>query len=1444
MTPADYYPGFTEEEQSDRLSDSRGLYWTKLDQLYDGINTRGVRLNCWKAASADINDIEIYCAMPSTRSLLHSVEAVGISGPLIFDTEKYDIINIEGEKYRSSRISRVQTEDYLYGMEFSLDEEDVAVAPVGTTMSKIEIDIGGLPTKIEQIKVIPQRLAVQVKAEGDEPVEEITDLNWGMPSDDQEWTYGPVKKYDVCNDRGHEAKLILGVADPLAIDQACVFYSPLNSSSSLTDPVRGLTAHIVGSPDYSYSNSRGINYRSLVYTIMPQSPVNWYSSTSSGAVWQTLVSGSPFTDTTLWSEPSNPNAPEWKLYNWAKAEDVSVTSGSLTIALDAKPWDVDYQWNNPTYFQSLTKSESMTIETQLNGYITKYDNVDSAAGIVLFDNKDRSKFLRIDRYMGNNITQSGSLQYRVPHGDYISYGDNTQYTQSGGFSVLDLQLAKKTNMLLRMVKDYDRVEVAYKTPWEGWTTASAFKITDWSDDIRMGLFVGAMDRLRDASEQVVKASFNYLAYMRSSARKTDFFDYEFDFEDFTYSYGAWIAHNPEKAEVLQTSTSGIRILKYIDGGAYSFFNKYVQTPALETEWGGTRDMGAVLFQLSGYDGNLMASGSYCAGVLLRDTNNNGNYVQFSLRRNDLLEVKRTGDYVDRFTLDYPVQPASGIWVRLHKTSGMFVPSYSYDGYNFTAVSGYRITSWSDEHPVSLIFSSDLPDVRFDNLQIGTSQIGSNMLAAEFDPEIALYNVWGRKYTWKDIMYTTSGTPTGWVSEQPDAFTFMSFTKPTSREIDLGSVKFIPDPWKSRTLGLSTVTMEVESAPELLFDRKAKLRPEVSQTTTSGTWPQPGLGMKGMPQYDYPVLVVDLGRTYEIGRSPRAAENAKGRFSRSITGIVQDVEWSESVVDISGFDRKCILSSNGQCTADKSLGKAIMTFTDGEKPLRYYAGPCNGVSTMAGKTYHACPMFSLGQARWMMLEWSDYEDITISGGSLWFFGAITGHPKGGDYKLTDFTPWWVADYGDLNWIYEENYGNDYAMIYSYPGQNVQGSCYFNPRGSDYWRLKPDSAWTYEDGFSIDLKAWQPENIDSLAVRIGRDKKCFYEFTVTGTISDKWSTHSWLFKNGKRVIRSMEGLEEPFYTVNDPEYYIISELPYAPYPYLNTGYVEVTVSGRRSDVYFKNLTNTRARFIDDMLFLGLDESLYIPDLDLLNAGTIELDYYPSEAAVNLVQGDPRNFLYSVFTVSNNQAGLSVVLHPHWGWNVYCHTPMEKYRSEFLPVYSEAYRMLPTKEAPGPFHLVLTWSADGIPGRTDNVCLWVDGGEACSQEMDTLGTYFDKSDVKLTLGRGTQVFDLEEKSKYEWASYGKFANLKVYKYAVPFPEAEVDNEAVIPENLIELSLDGSNWASFTQGNLPLISTNVQHGDCVEFYMRNKRPRRDIKKLHKRHTAYLSVMWEVNSS
>ena len=1438
----DYFPGLTEDEQQGRLQSAQAAYWNQLDQVWaPGINTRALRLYCWEATDSSIVNIEVYAAIPESQPLLLALNAVGVSGPLVFSTEHYDVIDVMGSKYQSSRISRVQTQDYIYGMEFVLQDDGyTAIAPVGTTLSKLQITIGGLAAQVQQIKIIPQHLAVQIKGAGKEPLQEITDLVWAMPSDATEYTYGPTRSYQICNDRSASAKLLLGVMSPLAVNEACVFSSSLASYDALAYPARGLTSHLIEASDYLYTNDRAINYRSIVYGVVPVTPSGWYSSTTSG-VWQTLTSGSPFPTTTQWSEPPNPYRPEWKIYNWAKAQDITVTTGNLNFMVSSRTLQAEgAAWRNVTYFQSTSKSEYFLLETQVAQGLPRLTNVDATAGLVLFDNTDHTKYIRIERYSGNNITTSGSVG--VPFGDYVSYGPSTAYNVSGGFSVVDAGAAADYGLLLRMAKNQCSLETAYRSPWGTWVTTSAYDISGWSDDLRIGLFAGAVDRVGDASEQTISTAFNYVAYKQLANRVTDFFDYSCDFNTLVETDGLWSAYNAHNAEILRSSPSGIYILRYLGGGGRTVFDNTLATPALGTTWGGTQDQGTVLFNINGFSDRLLASGIYSAGVLLRDDSNTANYVQFNLRSPTTLEM-RTPVGSLWVPLVIPVTSASGVWVRLHKIAGMYVPAYSYDGLSFTAVSGYRLTNnWSAGY-LSLVFSTDLPEVSFSNLQLGNTTDGATNLMAQFDPPYVMYNIWGQGTPWSDLMYSAAGIDQlsyGLVDE----ITYLSFAKDPTFTVDTNAVQFVPDPWKSYSLGYSSATYEIASACELLFDRTARPMASVPQAVSGVTSWGGAAATKGMPQQDYPLLIVDLGRSYQIGRTPLVDNSAQARFSRSVTGLVTDVKWDDPVsLPAFGFQRPCLLSSNNQCTLDPSYGKPVMTYTDGQNILKYYAGACDGLNTPAGPVYEACPFFSLGNVRWMLLETTNYVDLTISGGSLWFFAPITGHPLGQPYPLTDYDPWWVADYGQMFWGQDASTG-ERNLIWVYPGSNNQGSCYFNALGSAYWRLPSDYDWTFEDSFSIDMKAYQGDNLNNLALRVGRDPSCYFEFTLSGTLSENWQTYTWWFKDARRFIGSMQALAEPFYTSWDPEYYDTPNLPYAPMPFLNTGYVEITASGAQTgaDIYFKNIRNTRNRFVDEMLFLGVNDSLYIPDLDLTNTGTIELDYYPAEAAVHLIDGEPRNFIYCVFTVSNNEASFAVILHPYWGWNVYCHTPLEQYRATFLPVYDNAVRMLPTAATPGPFHLVFTWAPDKIPGRTDNVVLWVNGMLACSQTMQSMAQFFTKKDMKLTLGRGVKAFDLEELG-YSYAAYAKFANLNVYKYAVPFPQAQIANQLAIPEYLLELSQDGENWASLASGTLPLISPQVVPGDCVTFYMRNRRPRRDIKELQKRNTAFLSTMWEVTA-
>jgi hypothetical protein len=110
---------------------------------------------------------------------------------------------------------------------------------------------------------------------------------------------------------------------------------------------------------------------------------------------------------------------------------------------------------------------------------------------------------------------------------------------------------------------------------------------------------------------------------------------------------------------------------------------------------------------------------------------------------------------------------------------------------------------------------------------------------------------------------------------------------------------------------------------------------------------------------------------------------------------------------------------------------------------------------------------------------------------------------------------------------------------------------------------------------------------------------------------------------------------------------------------------------------------------------------------------------------------------------------------------------------------------------------------------------------------------------LGKGTRILGTDDTEPY--AAYAYFSNLKIYKHSVSSPSIDIDNTSLIPENLIELSMDGNDWKTFLSGELPLLYHGVENGDYRTVYMRNKRPRKEIKKLQKRSSANLMVKWEV---
>ncbi len=1454
--PFDYYPGVTDAIRYYRSQEAYNTYWNTLEYTYTPFPTRGIRLYVWKWSSAKITSVSIWSKFSSLDTIIRAVDGAGFSGPQVFDTEKYNIVDTEGQVWTSSNISRAQTTEYSYDLVFDFleDDESIIVAPVGTTLSKLDLDFKIFPAKIKQIKLMPQHLATQVRTvDGDDAITEIANLSWGAPSDGSEFTYGPTKSYKMCNDTGHRANLYIGVADPLAIDNACVFASDLESVDSVDDPYRGCAAQLVLSPDSPLCNHRGVNYHARSYTIMDETPTNWYSSTNEGQTWQVLVSGSPFVDSFKWNEPSDPSNGIWKVYGWCKAESMVVNSGTLTITQPARPFEYDSgKWLNPTYFVGTDKDSFIIIEASIFQTPSQSPGVDSSADLVIFDNYDLSKYFRIERFSGNNIlTSSGylsdsNIRYEMPFGDYVRYGDqDIYYSVSGTLPPIIPIYRDAYPLLFKMDKSKTSVEVRYRLPWDTWTTVSAFDISGWSDDLRIGVFAGAEAVAGLAHGSPVSSQIDYVSYKESSNKQVELFDYYSDFSDIVTTNEWWSAINAVDALVLSSSSDGLWIKPWKRSNEARFFDYRLISPGVMTEWGSITDYGSVVFRLTEFEDRATGSGIFSAGMLIRDSSAHNKSLKFAVRSSSLLEITENNNTV--FTTISAADTASGIWLRMRKGAGTATVSYSYEGTSFNTLSGVSLSGWSDTAPVQFAFSSDInTSVLFDNIQFGTSSIDATHLSAQFDPSMCLLQSYGRGIEWTDFEYSNADELGDFTTTKLDEITFIKFAKSPYTTVDLNAVKFIPDPYLSRRYGKTILTTEIVNGNKQLFDIAGDMKlvdpPQMAESGTGWTGSS-NLSYKGLPMYDYPVIALDFGASYAVGRCPLATTLATGRFSNTDTDYFIKVNWESSSVDEAGFHRRCLYSSkSNECTAEYTQGKPKMIYGDGEIPNYYFAGECDGWSTDAGNVNQACPLYTCGRARWLLLESKDYMSITPTASGIWFIGPVEVSHFDRPKYITDNVNWWSTDFGLIQWTNNTQWDPDYTVIYSYPGLNIEGSCYFNGDGSPYWRLATDRYWTWEDVFSIDFKLSHPENINSLSIKVGRDPDCFYVFTVTGTLSRSWSTQEWTYKDSQVVIRGDRTLNEPSYTQHDVEFYGVPETPYMPLPYLTMGYIEITASGSGGcDIYFKNLVNKRKRFVDDFMFLGTEEAIYIPDLDISNTGTLEFDYLPSRAAINLVDGDPRTFLYTIATISNANAGISLALDLRWGWAVYCFSPEDNLVYVSLPSLKEAERIIPTLSNPGPFHIVLSWAPPFIPGlmSTEAVALWVNGIKTCSGRFETLGKYFATDDTRVMLGRGTTILNAEDTNPY--AAYAGYSKVRIYKHAVSNPSVDVDSTSLIPENLIELSTDGVDWKSFLDGNLPLLYSGIENGDYCIVYMRNKRPQKEIKKLHKRDTAYLMVKWEV---
>jgi hypothetical protein len=477
--------------------------------------------------------------------------------------------------------------------------------------------------------------------------------------------------------------------------------------------------------------------------------------------------------------------------------------------------------------------------------------------------------------------------------------------------------------------------------------------------------------------------------------------------------------------------------------------------------------------------------------------------------------------------------------------------------------------------------------------------------------------------------------------------------------------------------------------------------------------------------------------------------------------------------------------------------------------------------------------------------SDNYDITASGAQFpWHIDPLRCQ-KYDDNRLTTIETWWESDNEDntittsvedsvpiITFSYEEN-------LISYFGINLEGC--------DLVKFTFDEDWVLDDFFEVDFKVSNPDSIESIIIKLGRDNQAYWRFVITEGFSSSWTTFSQNYKSAYAAGKLMRVFDR-YYNAGEMDSYIAPKLPRM---YDNFGFLEIIIIDDGSNqVSFKNFKNKRCSFENTIegspsLFLGLKDLVLIPPLGVSSIrGTVEFKWLPSEGPIGMSRGEMRSFILSLLTLrGSNGTGYSVTYKPVEGWNIYVFNQQTNYnitqRNTQLWEYYNAYeeQILINRQNPGPFSIVLSWDANGLPGLYENIALWINNVLVLS-ENNYLVTQYPSDSMSLTLGKSLSNFSTKDSSIL--SPYGSFSDLKVYNYSVGGPNT-LRTTSRKPEDYLQLSLDGIAWADLTNG-LPLVVKDVPSGDSVTFYTRAKHFNKQAAVEFLRRTGYIVVEWSYD--
>ena len=1322
----DTWPNLDSTFTEARWGESYGLYWTSLSQTFPPVKTRAVRLYCWRHYSTKITELKVLSKLENIKALSNAISMkVGSITP-VFNTKTYELTTLSGETFSSSRITVDEvTEDWIYPELIpSITSSGIVSASIGSTISKIDIDIGGLDVDICSIQISPKDKSIRLEDYKQDPVTKIEHLDGRLSNDISTEIIGSAKSYTIFNDTGVEADLYVDLVNSTGIS-SLIYDSSLDSYDSLQFPSFGPEGNLIKDSDFEFTNLNSVSHNAKVYYLnwKDNDDFTWFRKTST--TWAQGRWGDPFDVTTpfYWNEPINPNT-NWKFYRLHRTNSCNInTSNPGYLSFNINTLSGSAYWNNPTYFTDISLKENAEIRVLLDSAMSQYINTDISAGLVIFDNEDRRNFIVIERYSGN--------------GDSVAYGDWIQTKLS---THTDRIIYDQEKLYLKIVKEGVHVRVGYRNQWDSLNILNSYDISGWNNDLRIGVF-GAITNVSGSTLPNYTINIPWMDYDSLTYYVDDFNSYTFNPLSTSISGGLWNVNNPYKSLDFYSPDSDY-LKVYEDKN--TLFTTYSSTGTdiytLASDKTGTSSITAKFSNL-----NFTASGTDCIGFKIKDAYSH--YAYTIIKPNNVITFFNGSTSVSgTYTSD--------IWLKMDIDKQVIYSRYSSDGINYSTLGSVAITTWSGGNLLMCVGGSasnnttygELSNMHIEVDKPALSTSYTTNIAVNFNSLIPVLEIYGRSTAFSITGWsadpTTNPNSVTWTANKPIRARWVKFTQNvgTSSTYNLyDNLRIVSDPYYDNIDGAVIDIRELPDYKERIF----------KYCRDNGDY---------TPYYDtdYPVLVIDFYRVMHINKLRFNESNFNGRFSITNTDDPLEVQWESYFANYYGFNRKCIYSSGGVCTVPYTWGKPEFNYMKRPMPTVGYAGGtqpmvpetyrasstgCDGYTTPAGNTFETCPLFYVGGFRWWMIvstnvDVSGYSDDSIE----WVIGPVMNHPMD-PIKLTEMPSWWESDTGLLTSEYE----NEEAIIAFEKTTDYIESFSINHSGCPYVRFTFDTAWTSEDSFQLDMKIDYPEQVDSVVIALGKSPEICWLFQITEFYSG-WHTYTLRYNDAYVISVPGNTLQEPFLDYSIPENIALYGVEDTAMMFCNFGYIEVYIdSAYMVKTRIRNLKNIR-NVLDSTfdnkptLYLGKKASLQINSIPVSTlAGTITFDYMiPTDYLSRVV--DPRRFNFSVFSMlSSSGRGLAVAYKPSFGWLLIINTSTYTERvGSTDAVMVNNTNMASNLEAstifspnnPRFLNIVISWEAGGLAGSDHNIAMWVNGYNVISYWSGLL-SYSPDSSLDLTLG-----------------------------------------------------------------------------------------------------------------